>query len=227
MFKFNQFSKSGLVILFISGFIFNHSNAQLQLKITDFVLFGGRGTIPQGTTLTTPVAPGYCVQLGSSSNIISGAVGSYTLIKSTGNTIIGGSIYSGGTINLTNNNNVGGSITAANGSKLSGTIFQMGSNASIKGNVDINGNITIGSGTVQGKVTHSAGTTYSGPIPAGGNISGTPALPVLPQMPPITTFTGGTLSITTTQTIKPGTYGNVALGGNKNLNPLWHGYVYF
>ncbi len=94
-------------------------NAQ-QLKITDFVLFGGNGTCPGGPSQSPPALPGCAVQIGSASNIQGGSVGSYSLIKSTGNVTINSNIYSGGTIQLSNSNVVTGNISAANSqSKMS------------------------------------------------------------------------------------------------------------
>jgi hypothetical protein len=66
-------------------------NAQ-QLKITDFVLFGGNGTCPGGPSQKAPALPGCAVQIGSSSNIQGGSVGSYSLVKSTGNVTINSNI---------------------------------------------------------------------------------------------------------------------------------------
>ena len=56
---------------------------QTQTKITDYVIFGGQKDFVTGQT--TPLAPGYAVQLGSSCTILGGSIGSYTLVKSTGN----------------------------------------------------------------------------------------------------------------------------------------------
>ena len=185
------------------------TNAQ-PTTITDYVIFGGSNS----------------VQFGSSANIQGGSIGSYKLVKSTGNATVNANIYSGGTVVLANSNTVTGKITAANSPTVTGTILSVGSNANLGGNIDVNGKIVIGGGTVSGKVTYpSPPTNYSGPVPGGGkNEGGTLTLPGLPAMPVITTFpAAGSTNISTTQTITPGLngapglFGNVTLGGNKTL----------
>ena len=174
-----------------------------NLKISDFVLFGTNG-----------------VQLGASSNIKSGAIGSNSSVQTGSSSVsINGNIYSGGKVLLGSSNSITGNITAANSSAVSGAVLSVGSSATINGNIDVNGNITFGSsGKVSGIVTHPAGTTYTGPVPGGGNITGVPNLPVLPTMPSITTFPAvGTTNITSTQTITPGAYGNLALAASKTI----------
>ena len=61
-----------------------------QLQISDFAVFAGAGL--QGATV--PTGPGYAVQLGSSSNINGGSVGSLKLVKTTGTTNITGNVFS-------------------------------------------------------------------------------------------------------------------------------------
>ncbi len=209
--------------LFLCLFFEGTTYAQApQTTISEYVLFGGTASSLPGQT--TPSSPGYAVQLGSSSSIQvsssgqAGSIGSYKLVKSTGNITVNANIYSGGTVQLSNSNTVSGKITAANTAILSGTIFSVGSSANLVGNIDVKGNIVVGGGTVSGRVTHPANTTYSGPNPAGGNVTGTPTLPVLPQMPAITSFpAAGSVDINTTRTITPGLYDEIELSGNKTL----------
>jgi len=219
--KFYDATRSYLSILtlvLVCGLFPTILKAQ-QLKITDFVLFGGTGTVLPGQR--APLAPGYGVQFGSSSSIQGGSIGSFKLVKSTGNAIINGNIYSGSTIQLANSNVVKGKL-AAGSSPLAvpGTVISVGSNANLAGRIDANGNIVVGSGTVSDSVIHSASTTYSGPNIGLRNRTGTPTLPTLPVMPEITGFTAaGSMHITSTIPggIGPGSYGNVTLGGNKTL----------
>jgi len=147
-----------------------------QLQMSDFVLFSGAG----GPGTATCSSPGYAVQLGSSSNVNGGTIGSFNLIKTTGTVSITGNVFSKGTITLANSNSVTGKIAASNSPFKTGTIVSIGSNANLGGNIDVNGNIIVSGGTVSGKVTHPTGTTYSGPTPAGGNITGAPNLPLFP-----------------------------------------------
>ncbi len=208
-----------LLLLFIITFCFGFtvcSNAQVQTNISDYIVFGGTSGVLPGHT--PPSAPGYGVQLGSSSNLQGGSVGSFQLVKSTGNLTINANIYSGGKVDLANSNTISGKITAANAYAGSGNILSAGSNINIGNNVDVNGNILISGGVVTGRVTHPVGTTYTGPFPGGGNVTGTPVLPVLPQMPAVTNFpAAGAAGVTTTQSISPGAYANVNLSGNKTL----------
>ncbi|HOV15083.1 MAG TPA: hypothetical protein PK771_12415, partial [Spirochaetota bacterium] len=95
-------SKFLVLFFFAAGTSWINASAQ-QLSITDFVIFGGNGNCST-----------CAVQLGSSSNIQGGSVGSYKLVKTTGNAAISGNIHSGGTVSLSNSNNVSGRITAAN-----------------------------------------------------------------------------------------------------------------
>jgi hypothetical protein len=204
----------GLLICTLLGPL--NSSAQ-QLRIFDFAIFGGNGTCPNGQTLSSPQC---AVQLGSATFVNGGSVGSYRLVKSTGNINIAGNIHSGGTIELANGNSVSGKITAANsqGLSINTTILLVGSNATFGGNIDVKGKIVIGGGVVSGKVTHPPGTSYSGPTPAGGNVTAAPSLPTLPTMPAISNFPDyGTTDITSTTPIIPGAYRNLTLGGNKTI----------
>ncbi len=184
-----------------------------QTVISDYVMFSGNG----GAGTTNPGSLGYGVIFGSSSTITNGAIGSYSLVKTTGNSSISSNIFSGGKVILANGSTVSGRITAANSASLLGTIFSAGSNAMLTGNIDVKGNIVVSGGSVTGTVTHPAGTTYTGPTPS-ANIIGTPSLPTLPALPPVTSFpASGSANISTSQAINPGSYGNVTLSGNKTL----------
>lgn len=209
-------AKSNFVLLLISIFFSAMLCAQQPSKITEYVLFGGSLPIPGQTT---PAAPGYAVQLGSSAKILSGSIGSYSLVLSTGNLSVSGNIYSGGKVELANSNVVTGRIAVANSSLLTNVnVLKIGSSANLGGNIDVNGNIEIGGGTVSGIVTHPIGTNYSGPSIGARNVTGTPNIPGLPQMPPVTNFpVAGTVSITNTKTLTPGVYGDIILTGNKTL----------
>lgn len=193
-------------------------NAQ-QTSIKEYVIFGGNGNC-QNSGKNYNENDGCLVLIGNRSNITGGAVGSYQLIKTTGAVTFAGNLFSGGTINLANTTTVGGNIAAANSSSSKKTILQTGPNAYLKGNIDVNGNISIGGGNsqVDGKVTHPKGTTYSGPNPKGGNITGTPSLPTLPQMPEITSFPlAGSKSIYESETFTAGAYDKIKLEGNKTI----------
>jgi hypothetical protein len=236
------FRKSFFVVF--GCLLFGNSLFAQQTKITDYVIFGGQKNLalPQ----STPGAPGYGVQLGSAANIQGGSIGSYHLVKSTGDVIIGTNstptnIYSGGIIQLASNNVVNGKITAANQFTLpsllpgGSTILSVGSSATLgnnigggftQGNIDVNGSIVIGGGSVLGKVTIPPNKpppgpityTYSGPAPAGGPVvRAAPTLPTLPVLPDTVIFHAAGSTDKTSGTITPGFYGNLTIGGNTTV----------
>ncbi|MBK8142179.1 MAG: hypothetical protein IPK57_15225 [Chitinophagaceae bacterium] len=93
-------------LLLGSLFCITYLQAQ-QTSISDYVIFGGRTH-----RIKPPLCTRLCSTAGSSSNIQGGNIGSYNLVKSTGNLIINGNIYSGGTIQLANSNVVTGNMAA-------------------------------------------------------------------------------------------------------------------
>src|SRR6476469_8251116 len=97
----------GLLFFVLAGF-----NLNAQLK--DYVLFGKTG-----------------VQIGTSTNILSGKVGSNTLVTTTGTSSFAGDIISRGKVVLANSNTVNGTIYAANATNppAAGIVLQAGSNA--------------------------------------------------------------------------------------------------
>ena len=185
-----------------------------QLGLADFVLLSGSG----GAGTSVPAGSGY-VLLSSSSTINGGSIGSFNQVQSTGTASIVANVFSQGTILLANSNDISGRIAAANLFSTSGLTVSIGSNAVIGGDIDANGTIEIGGGSVLGKVTHPAGTSYTGPVPIGGEIIGNPALPVFPALPPVTSFPAAaqTGEISNSATLSPGSYGALTLKGNQTL----------
>ncbi|GAG80367.1 unnamed protein product, partial [marine sediment metagenome] len=116
------------------------------------------------------------IQLSGSSSTITGSLGSYNLVETTGSGVIMGDVHAGNNVVL-NGTDMTGNITAAGST---GTVVSVG--GVITGNIDANGDINS-SGTITGTVTHPIGTTYSGTVPGGGEIIGTPNIPVLPPPP--------------------------------------------
>ena len=209
--------------------IFIHSKS-IGLVIITCLFFGSSLFAQTPTTTITDYAiwGSVSAQIGSSS-IQGGAIGSNTLVKSTGNMIAGTgakktNIYSGGTIALANSNVVNGNMTAgifpfASTPPL-GTIFSAGTSENFTGNIDVYGNIVIGGGTVNGSV--KTPTSYKlGNVPQPSAI-GTPTLAILPQqLPVITDFsliypTVGTQKITSGP-IGPGNYGDLSISGNSTV----------
>ncbi|MBK8143200.1 MAG: hypothetical protein IPK57_20985 [Chitinophagaceae bacterium] len=103
----SSFRMKNFIFFLGSLFCITYLQAQ-QTSISDYILFGGKAAAGQ----TPPAAPGYGVQIGSScfftQSPIMGSVGSYKLVKTTGNIIINGNIYSGETIQLANGNEIRG-----------------------------------------------------------------------------------------------------------------------
>ncbi len=208
-----------VVVLFLSLVAFQTAFGQAQqdaLEMKHFVIFSGVG-VPGSTT---PTAPGYAVQLGSSANINGGSIGSLKLVKTTGNVNIIGNIFSQGTIVLANGAKVTGRLAASNSSAVGGTILSAGSNVNFGGNIDVNGNIVIAGGIVSGKVTHpDDGSTYVGPSPGMGEFKQPPSLPSYPSLPPIANFDphGSAPDITKTAEIEQGPHNSIKLSGNQIL----------
>src|SRR5688572_27437451 len=210
-----RFSISLLLLLSAFGI---SSSLKAQSNIRDYVIFGGNGTCPTGPGQTPPPFPGCAVQIGSSTKIDGGSIGSYTFITSTGNTTINSNLISGGTIQLANSNVVNGRISANNRSKQAGTILSVGSSAKITGKVDVNGNIIIGGGTVSGPVIHTPGTTYYLGNILVPNTEGNPDTVAMPALPDISEFPAATDStINKTMVLNPGSYGKMRLTGNNRI----------
>lgn len=182
-------------------------NAQTT-RISDYVIFGG--------SPANSAQPSCGVQLGSSTTITGGSIGSYAQVSSTGNASFSSNLFSGGSITLANSNTISGRIAAGISSSYP---LNIGSNTNVGGNIDVNGNTRIAGGIVNGKVTHPKGTTYTGPVPKGGEYLAAPSLPVLPAMPAILNFpaAGSGSAITTTQSISSGAYNVLSLTGNKTI----------
>ncbi|MBC7912518.1 MAG: hypothetical protein H7Y07_00205, partial [Pyrinomonadaceae bacterium] len=210
----NSIRKSILVIPILL-LVFVPAKLWAQQKgITEFVLFAGNPAYSSNVGNDKISS----VQIGTGSVIRNGSIGSYNLVKTSGSSIINGNIHSGRNAELANSNTINGSIFIANLSLDMGTHLRIGSNATINGNIFANGNTIIKGGNFNGKLTHPNGTTYSGPIPTGGEIIGPPPLPLLPIMPKITSFpAAGSSIVNTTKTILPGSYGSINLPGNKFL----------
>ncbi|HEV7330310.1 MAG TPA: S8 family serine peptidase [Flavisolibacter sp.] len=181
---------------------FQFSASAQQPTIRDFVLFGGNST-----------------QIGTSTTINGGRIGSNKLVQTIGNTNITADINSANRVQLANSNTVRGNITAENKVPGEGAVFSAGSNFSFpnnKGEIHVGGNVTIQSGTVRGTVYMPVTASYSGPK---ADRSDNPKFPQLPALPPALPFMpAGTDDVTTTGSVKPTTaYRNLQLGGGKSV----------
>src|SRR5688572_13280325 len=208
------------------------SSFSQQLNIRDFVLFGGNATCPSPNQ-STPLSPGCGVQIGTSGSVINGKIGSYHLIKTTGNAVLTSDIHSAGRIELANSNTVNGYITVGTSTATSNLLLQAGSNFSVSGNVYVNGSATVSGGILNGFLMHPPEATYTGPKPQNDEISQKPGLPVLPNLPPVSQFPAAGLDkITNTTRVKPyedqnQVYGEMALNGSKTVTFIRPGTYVF
>jgi hypothetical protein len=173
----------------------------LHAQVKDYVIFGSTG-----------------VQIGTSTNIPAGKIGSNVLITSVGNASFGGDLVSKGKIVLANSNSVSGNIYAANATSpaATGTIFQTGSNASLNGPINVNGNIVVGGGSVNGPV-YTTGT-YSGPLPSINPVRNNPTFAPLPSLPVFYKINpvNSNVNFKNSGSIDPGSYNSLALTGGKS-----------
>lgn len=192
---FNDTTRSGFVFAFVClGLAANG-----QLLRQNFSVFGKEG-----------------VQIGTSSQIATGDVGSSKLVQSSGTASFGGNIHAGGQVKLANSNTISGNVTVANAGLATGSAFQMGSNALLSGTANVSGDVVISGGTINGPVTYSG--TYSGPEPTNGKTKGIPQLPALPNLPSTESpsYAGGE-NITASKIISPGSWGTITLNGGQTL----------
>ena len=158
------------------------------------------------------------VQIGTSTAIQSGKVGSSGVITSSGTTSFASDVVSFGSIQFANNATVNGSIWAANNSvpPYSGSVISAGSGANFKSSVYANGNISISGGAVTGPVYTSG--TYSGPLPSVTPIRNNPTFPTQPVLPifyVLNPVSNGT-TISASGKINPGNYNSLALSGGRS-----------
>ena len=196
-----------------------HSLAQ-KVSLSDFAVYANPDTTSKDFRHGSSANDG--VEIHSNSKILSGNVGSYYSIKTTGPVNIYGDMHSANIINLAWNNIVKGNITSAGKNcGYNQNAFAAGNGFLLQGNLDIKGNISVSkysNSAINGTVTHPAGTYYKGPAPLGGEVIANPVLPILPANAPITNFkAAGKKDITKTQTLTPGAYGEIKLNGNSTI----------
>ncbi len=200
-----------IFMLFVSPFLW----AQ-QLQMNNFAVFSGKGNT---SGCTSASSPGAGVQIGCNATINGGAVGSLELVQTTGAATISGDIHSKERVDLAASCIVTGKISVANLANVTTAVLAVATGSTLGGNIDVNGNSIITGGNVYGKLTHPAGTSYFGPVPGGGEVIGTPTLPVFPALPTINSFSSCTSQpdINCTKTITPGVYDDVRLPGSATL----------
>jgi hypothetical protein len=202
----------------------NALSAQQQLRMNEFVLFGGT-TTPYSYDSTKQV------RIGPSVTIASGHVGSNHLVDNYGLGLsMTGKIISGNRVRFSNNFFLGGSIIANNSinsalpiiqSSLAigtpGTIQSPG-NIAAKGSVILNGGLSV-TGTVH---VPNTGTDYSGPVPGNGLFSSvgleSSLFPIMPVPPSNNSFgTTSAIQLTGSNALNPGMYLDMLLDGNDTI----------
>lgn len=196
-----------------------HSNAQQQLNLTDFAVWGGSASSntynsSQGVFIGNTVA-------------IQGNVGSNHRVTVNNLFSITGNVYSGNIAAFGNIGKVTGNIFAAKtASNYTGHVITGDYKLTFAGNLTAKGKINLknlsGSNAsfVTGQVAVPAptSTNYVGPTPTGG-FTNTLSFPILPTMPNSIKFDNqvGTKNITSTSTITPGKYKKLGLSGSKTI----------
>ncbi len=156
---------------------------------------------------------------------------------------VGGNVNAGGDANL--GTNVSGNVVAAgnvtataniaNNLEAGGNVFVNGL-STVTGNVLSNGDVTVNI-TVDGNVNYGVGRLLT--VAFGGHVGGsttsaavavTPATFSTVPLPAAHSFTAGGVNVTmptfATQTLSPGSYGNLTMAGSNTLN-LSAGNYYF
>lgn len=201
-----------------------------QLKLKDFAVWGGTAN-PSSFNSTQGVffSPGIK---------ITGSVGSTQQVQGKDGLLIKGDIVSGNKIAFSDLNIIQGNLIAARkAANLSGNAISSGYGTNLTGNIVAAGKVVIKKGTrslagfVTGVVKVPAPTSvnYSGPTPQGG-FANTVGLPTLPELPDNTPFDNkyGTVNVTTTKSLSPGSYRSLALPGGKTLTFSGPGnYVFY
>ncbi|MEP7318395.1 MAG: S8 family serine peptidase, partial [Panacibacter sp.] len=213
-----DFKQKSVFILLTLILLFAKDSIAQKLNITDFVIYAGKGTVHIDSSSEKHSKEGYGIRIGNLSKIKSGSIGSYNSIKTTGKVTVNENMLSSSIIRLAGENTVNGSISAANLNSTGKFAFYVDEGLLLNGNVSANGNIFIGAGVLNGTVIHPPGTIYTGPVPQGGEVTGTPLIPSLPENPPVTFFApAGTTNIASSKTIGPGGYNKIKLTGNNTV----------
>lgn len=200
--------KAAVMLLGLISMTFS-ANAQSS-KLSDYLILAGDNSC--NTTANCGV------NVGPNNTYSGGIIGSYNGITSQGGMVYTGGLYAEGLIILGGGNQVAGNIFGSNSSNATGNIMSAGSGSGFGGNITVNGNILLSGGTVAGQVSHPAGTSYSGPVPAGGEVQASYNYNALPSFPPIEVFAAaGNGKINNSPTITPGAYGAMTLKGNRTI----------
>lgn len=193
-----------LFALIAGGYLVNGQSTQ----ITDYVILAGD---PQCTSDCD-------AEIESGSTIQSGLIGSYQDVIFENSISHGGGIYSNQILELGYGVSIQDRCYVANSGLIAGAVLQTQANADFGSDILANGDISISSGSVAGTVTHPAGTTYSGPAPAGGEVIANPTFNPLPAHLPVQSFApAGNQDIKNSGSITPGSYDHMNLRGKMTL----------
>ncbi|MEO8762989.1 MAG: S8 family serine peptidase [Ginsengibacter sp.] len=205
-----------VALLFISFFCYkNEAFSQSQLSLKNFSVFGGDST----ASFTDSAVSG--VEFASNISLTSGgSVGSQTYLVFKNQVNIDGDVY-GNTATIGNSLTINaGSLSIFNRQGANTNILNIGALVQLlsPGDLNLNGNGVIASGVVNGTLTQPAIYNYSGPSPDLGTNNAVPIFPRMPLMPAAATFpAAGIGTITSNQTITPGSHGAMALTASQAI----------
>lgn len=196
-------------ILFLISFLESQTVIAQSSNLSDYVILAGDPTC-SGSNCGLDMA--------SDISIDNGIAGSYNNIEVENDLSHGGAIFSLQSLEFLRNIQITGNLYVANSNGALGNVLISGNNSAFGGNILVDGDIHIDNGSIAGQVTRPAGSSYSGPIPAGGEQISTPSFSNLPAFPAITNIPpSGTQDIRSTQSITPGSYDLMRLRDGKTV----------
>ncbi|MCT4625346.1 MAG: S8 family serine peptidase, partial [Schleiferiaceae bacterium] len=193
----------------------------LLLSFFSLTLFG-QSTSPKDYVLisakTNNASSPTGIILGSNTTINEGIAGSDGFLYGMSNVDLNGSVYSTMNVALGGNNDIRDDIYVSNLANANYNIISSSYSPQLGGDIYGNGNIYLNAGNVAGKVYQPVGKSYSGPAPANGIVNGPLTFNRFPDLPNVTVFSPtGTQDLSTDQTILPGSYKAILLGGGKKI----------
>jgi hypothetical protein len=158
------------------------TGATTRLEFTDLSTPNSLGTFLDDVSVTIKSLPGgscvpYCVfgnqgvNIGPSSKVKLGSVGSNSDVSTGNGSSIDGNVDSGGNVALGATNDIGGNVTATgnvgtgNGSNINGNV-DSGGNVALGATNDVGGNVTA-----TGNVGTGNGSSSDGNVNSGGNVT--------------------------------------------------------
>ena len=189
----------------------NQSNAQSS-NLVDYVFVAG------SPGCTNSSASNCGIVIGGNATIISGNIATPNQLSTSNGVELNGEIYTGNKVNLGNSVLLNGTVYVENSTNSSSFVLTSGNNFDLTENIYSGGKVKVNGGSVDGSVTLPTGSSYTGPAPSGGVINDNYSFNPFPDLPaPATMAAHGNGTISSSQTISPGSYGDIKLTGGKTL----------